>query len=117
MASGSQISPQKRAWPARNLYWGDDGQPWCRCPKCRELTDSDQALVFENHLIRALRRLDPAAALAHLAYATTLPPPRKVNPEPGIFLEYALIEELIRCPVRPPMFRTPPIRRGDWRPP
>jgi hypothetical protein len=35
----------------RYFFWGDDGQPWCRCPKCRGLSDSDQALLFENHLI------------------------------------------------------------------
>jgi hypothetical protein len=82
----------------RYFFWGDDGQPWCRCPKCRELPDSDQALVFENHIIRALRRLDPDATLAHLAYANTLAPPRNVKPEPGIFLEYAPIKRRYDIP-------------------
>ena len=40
----------------RYFFWGDDGQPWCRCDRCRDLTDSDQSLMFENHLIKALRR-------------------------------------------------------------
>lgn len=82
----------------RYFFWGDDGQPWCRCPKCRELGDSDQALLFENHLIRALRGLDPDASLAHLAYASTLAPPRKVKPEPGVFLEYAPIKRRYDLP-------------------
>lgn len=76
----------------RYFYWGDDGRPWCRCPKCRELSDSEQALVLENTLIRDLRRRDARAQLAHLAYANTLPPPRQLKPEPGIFLEYAPIK-------------------------
>ena len=55
-------------------------------------------MLFENHLVRALRGLDPDAALAHLAYANTLTPPRKVKPEPGIFLEYAPIKRRYDLP-------------------
>ncbi len=73
------------------FYWGDDGRPGCRCPKCRALSDSEQALVLENHLVRALRRYDPRAQLAHLAYSTTLAAPRQVKPDEGVFLEYAPI--------------------------
>jgi len=77
---------------SRYFFWGDDGQPWCRCDRCRGLTDSDQALMFENHLIKALRKIDSKASLAHLAYANTLSPPRTMKPELGIFLEYAPIK-------------------------
>src|SRR5262249_5680569 len=73
----------------RYFFWGDDNQPWCRCPRCRELSDSDQALVFENYLLKALRQRDPKAQLAHLAYANTLSPPARVRPELAVFLEYA----------------------------
>lgn len=76
---------------SRYFFWGDDGLPWCRCPRCREFSESDQALLLENHLVRALRQLDPAAQLAHLAYANTLAAPRRVKPEPGVFLEFAPI--------------------------
>ena len=82
----------------RYFFWGDDGQPWCRCPRCRGLSDSDQVLQFENHLIKAIRTLHPAAALAHLAYASTLPPPRELKPEPGIFLEHAPIKRRYDIP-------------------
>jgi hypothetical protein len=91
-ANALKFARSLRPSTGRYFFWGDDGQPWCRCPKCRELTDSDQAMLFENHLVRALRGLDPEAALAHLAYANTLAPPRRVKPEPGIFLEYAPIK-------------------------
>jgi len=82
----------------RYFLWGDDGCPWCRCPDCRGLSDSDQALVLANHLLRALRGTDPKAQLAHLAYANTLPPPKQTKPAPGIFLEYAPINRRYDVP-------------------
>ena len=78
----------------------DDGQPWCRCDRCRDLTNSDQALIFENHLIKALRNIDSKASLAHLAYVNTRSPPRTVKPEPGIFLEYAPIKRRYDIPYK-----------------
>lgn len=75
----------------RYFFWGDDGLPWCRCSRCREFSDADQALMFENHLVGALRGIDPVAQLAHLAYANTLKAPTKVKPAPGVFLEFAPI--------------------------
>ena len=85
------IARPLRPTTGRYFYWGDDGLPWCRCPKCREFSDSEQALLLENHLVQALRQLDPRTQLAHLAYADTLGAPAKVRPQPGIFLEYAPI--------------------------
>jgi hypothetical protein len=64
-----------RPTTGRYFYWIDDGQPMCRCPKCRGLSDSDQALLLENRLWEALRGDDPRATLAHLPYARTLSPP------------------------------------------
>ncbi|HSB18089.1 MAG TPA: DUF4838 domain-containing protein [Bryobacteraceae bacterium] len=80
-----------RPTTSRYFYWGDDGRPGCRCGKCRELSDGEQALLLENHMARALRRHDSRAQLAHLAYSTTLAAPRQVKPEPNVFLEYAPI--------------------------
>jgi len=75
--------------------------PLCRCPQCKDLTDSEQTLILENALIKALRRLDPKATLAHLAYLNTLKAPVQIKPEPGIFLAYAPIrrrhDEPLRC--------------------
>jgi hypothetical protein len=89
--NASTIAGSLRPTTGRYFFWGDDGQPWCRCPKCRELSEPEQALVLENSLLAALRRLDPGAQLAHLAYANTLRPPAKIRPDPGVFLEYAPI--------------------------
>ncbi len=84
-----------KAFPStthRYFFWIDDGQPMCRCPQCKGLSDSDQALMVENAMLGALRQFDPKATLAHLCYANTLKPPVRVKPEPGIFLEFAPIQ-------------------------
>ena len=87
-----KIARTLRPTTGRYFYWGDDNQPWCRCPKCKGLADSDQALLLENHLLDALRKADPRAQVAHLAYGNTLEPPKQVAPQPGIFLEFAPIQ-------------------------
>jgi hypothetical protein len=83
-----------RLLPATNhryYFWIDDGQPMCACPQCSQYSDSEQALLLENHMIKALRGFDPQAQLAHLSYANTLSAPRKVKPAEGVFLEFAPI--------------------------
>lgn len=87
-----------RPTTGRYFYWGDDGAPGCHCPKCRELSESEQALLLENHVVKSLRRHDPRAQLAHLAYHLTLAAPRKIKPEPGVFLEYAPIHRRYDIP-------------------
>jgi hypothetical protein len=86
-----RLARRLRPTTGRYFLWGDDGRPWCRCARCRELSDSEQALLLENHILRALRGVESRASLAHLAYANTIEPPRQVRPEPGIFLEFAPI--------------------------
>ena len=80
-----------RPTAGRWFLWGDDGGGWCRCPHCRGLSDSDQALLWEHSVLAGLRSVDPELTLAHLAYHNTLAAPTQVRPEPGIFLEYAPI--------------------------
>ncbi|PPK99405.1 DUF4838 domain-containing protein [Parapedobacter indicus] len=76
----------------RYFYWIDDAVPMCRCPECDPYSDSEQALLLENAIVKALREeVDPEAMLAHLAYVNTLEPPVKVKPADGIFLEFAPI--------------------------
>lgn len=83
----------------RYFLWGDDGAEGCRCPKCAELSFSDQGLLLENHILTALRRHVPGATLAHLAYEPTYRPPTKVRPAPGIFLEFAPIRRSYEMPL------------------
>lgn len=85
------IARALRPTTGRYFLWGDDGQPWCSCPRCKGLLPSEQALLVENRMLHALRGIDARASLAHLAYTNTLTPPRAVKPEPGVFLEYAPI--------------------------
>lgn len=76
----------------RFFYWPDDGARWCQAALAEGYNASDQALLVENHLLRALRQhVSPQATLSHLCYQPTLIPPSRVRPEPGIFLEFAPI--------------------------
>ena len=77
--------------PSNHRYytWLFDGGDICHCERCKDLSASDQGLIFENHIIKALKAFDPDAKLAHLAYYSTTPAPTKVKPEKGIFLEFA----------------------------
>ena len=97
-ANAVRISKTLRPTTGRYFLWGDDGAPWCRCDKCRDLSDAGQALLLENHLLKALRQQDPNAQLAHLAYANTIRPPQHVHPLPGVFLEYAPIQRRYDVP-------------------
>lgn len=76
----------------RYFYWIDDAVPMCSCPHCVGYSDSEQALILENAIVKALQEeVDPNASLAHLAYVNTLSAPVKVKPAKGIFLEFAPI--------------------------
>lgn len=97
--SAVQIGEALRPSTGRYFYWGDDGKPWCRCPQCREFSDSDQALLLENAIVEALADFDERAQLAHLAYINTLPPPKKVKPNPRVFLEFAPIHRRFDKPL------------------
>ena len=73
----------------KHFFWLDDGCPVCQCEKCKDLSPSDQALIIENRIIKALREQDPEAMLAHLCYDNTLQAPTKVEAEEGVFLQFA----------------------------
>jgi hypothetical protein len=92
------IAKVLRPTTGRYFYWGDDGQPWCSCPRCRDLSPSEQATVIENRICRTLRKQDSKAQVAHLAYQNTLAPPKSVKPEEGVFLEYAPINRRYDLP-------------------
>jgi hypothetical protein len=76
----------------RYFFWTDDvNNTYCHCDLCKNYTGSEQTLLYENRLLHILRKIDPLATLAHLAYGNTLTAPVKVKPSDGIFLEYAPI--------------------------
>lgn len=79
----------------RYFYWPDDGGQWCHCPKCAALGASDQAVLVENAIVKALRELvDPSATLSHISYGKTLEPPGNVKPHEGLFVEFAPISRV-----------------------
>ena len=101
-ANAVELSGLMSPTTGRYFFWGDDGQPWCRCPQCHTLNDSDQALTVTNAILQAGRRHNPKATMAHLAYANTLIPPETVKPEPGVFLEFAPINRRYDTPLDSP---------------
>lgn len=86
----------RRLVPTTHRYylWADDGRPWCHCPKCAGLNDSDQNMIVTNTILEAIRTTDPQAQLSGIAYIQTLQPLQHVRPAEGVFLEYAPIR---RC--------------------
>ena len=88
-----KYSEKLRSDTGRYFYWIDDGAPMCRCPKCKGLSNTDQAVMLENAMVKALRAFDPRATLAHLAYGRTLAAPTQVKPDPSLFLEFAPIHK------------------------
>ncbi len=77
----------------RYFFWTDDVQfAFCHCDGCKPYSVSEQALLYENKLLEMLRKIDPQAQVAHLAYTNTMESPKKVKPLEGVFLEYAPIQ-------------------------
>ena len=75
-------------------FWMDDGRSLqCHCPKCKNLTASDQQLIAVNAMQRAIRKRIPDARMAYLAYVDSIIPPKKTKPSEGVFLEYAPFEK------------------------
>ncbi|MDN5202164.1 DUF4838 domain-containing protein [Fulvivirgaceae bacterium BMA10] len=76
----------------RYFFWTDDVQDaFCHSERCKPYSPSEQALIYENKLLEILRKVDPEAQVAHLAYLNTLEAPKKTRPLEGVFLEYAPI--------------------------
>lgn len=84
----------------RYYFWLDDRKDSeCTCPLCRGLSPSDQQMLVMNRLLAELRKTDPEAELAYLAYYKCVTPPETVKPDEGIFLEYAPFEKDMKARV------------------
>lgn len=99
---GMETAAERAAELAMSLYgsshdfyfWMDDIRgKRCMCQKCRELTASEQQLMFVNRMISEIRKHIPDANMAYLAYFDSMELPLKVKPAPGVFLEYAPFEK------------------------
>lgn len=77
----------------RYFFWLDDAKDaFCHCPRCSQYSPSDQQMLVMNRMLAEIRKDDPKATLAYLAYYSTLTPPMQIKPDEGIFLEYAPID-------------------------
>lgn len=74
-------------WPA------DRPLTHCDCEQDRNLSLSDQVLIFTNRMLQVIREVRPKARLAFIQYFSTWEPPIKVKPLDGIFLEIAPIHQ------------------------
>lgn len=94
LSNAEKLAEKLYASQSNYYFWLDDDAKGsgCRCEKCRAYSFSDQQLMFENALVKRLKKRNPNAAVSHLAYYQAMHPPKAVRPEEGIFLEYAPIE-------------------------
>ncbi|MDD2361635.1 MAG: DUF4838 domain-containing protein [Oscillospiraceae bacterium] len=88
--------------PTTNRYhfWLDDHtDSKCRCHECTKLTASDSSLLVYNAILKGIKTVNPLASQCYLAYHDTLIQPSCVEPEPGIFLEYAPMNRDLNIPL------------------
>jgi len=86
----------------RYFFWLDDVKEngGCCCDKCKKYSISEQQLIINKAMLKGIRRYDPKASLAYLAYnETAYDPPVKIKPEEGIFLEYAPMDRDYHIPI------------------
>lgn len=94
LSNAEKLAEKLYASESNYYFWLDDDAKGsgCQCEKCRAYSFSDQQLLFENALVKRLKKRNPDAAVSHLAYYQAMHPPKAIQPEEGIFLEYAPIE-------------------------
>ena len=79
----------------RHYFWSCDFPGgWCHCSTCAQMNASDQNLASVNIMAEAVRRRDPEAKMAYLAYLNHYEIPESVTPAEGVFLEFA---PMTRC--------------------
>lgn len=84
----------------RYFFWIDDSPDgFCHCDLCKSYSQSEQALIYENRMLKIIRKVNPKATLAHLAYRSTIEAPGNIKPDKGIFLEFAPIKRNYEVPL------------------
>ena len=84
----------------RYFFWLDDSRDSaCYCDKCKGMSASDQQLKILNHILRRLKKDNPDAKLAYLAYFECLQPPLNVKPDKDIFVEFAPFDRDYHKPI------------------
>lgn len=88
---------------SHNYYlWMDDAyESACCCENCKKYNCSDQNMIIMGAVLEGLKRYDPEAKLAYLAYADSLDVPT-VAPHKDMFLEFAPITRNHKTPITNP---------------
>ena len=75
-------------------FWLDDEHNMhCYCEACRKMSASEQSLVVFNRMLREIKKQNPNARIAYLAYKDSIVAPEAVKADAGVFLEYAPFEK------------------------
>ena len=87
----------------RVFWWCDDAEgKRCLCPRCRELSASDQQARIVRAIHAGARRAKPGVKTAYLAYLDTLTPPAREELPEGVFLEFAPFRRDVHRPLHDP---------------
>ncbi len=75
----------------RYYFWSADGaNSLCHCQECSRWSPADLNLLSVNVMAEGIRKADPQAQVACLAYAgSSYDVPEKVEPHEAVFLEFA----------------------------
>jgi hypothetical protein len=78
----------------RYYFWMDDVKnKRCMCDKCRNLSMSDQQMIYVNAILEQIQKNNTDAKMAYLAYFDCIEPPKRIKPINGVFFEYAPMEK------------------------
>ena len=90
----------------RYYFWSDGCAAWCRCGRCRELSDSDQALLVENAIVKALRSQETGARWPTWRATSPCRPRRGSSPRPGSSSSSRRRDDATMSPIRSSGART-----------
>lgn len=99
-ANAQKLAETLKPSTHRYYLWQDDNAMGrkCNCPDCRGLSVPDQTLMMMRAVLNGLKKADPQAQLAFLAYEKDLSLPSAEIPE-DIFLEFAPIKRNHELPL------------------
>ena len=94
-ANAGKLAEKLRSTTHRYYFWGADGRgAFCHCPECSKYTPSELNLLSVNAIADGVRRVDPLAEVACLAYVEYCEVPGRVEKRENVFLEFA---PYVRC--------------------
>ena len=88
----------------RYYFWSADrADSLCHCPQCSKYTQADLNMLSVNIISEGIRRHDPQAQVAYLAYAgSSYDVPQEIMPHESVFLEFAPYVRRFTAPINDP---------------